>query len=258
MVRSSIRSRSAVAVVVLAVTLGSASGSEPPTTVPPATIGPPDVRYQDGRLSVDLHQIPLDDVMREVARVTGIDIVGTTLDTRLVSKRFDRVPLPEALRRLVGRQNFLLSYHANGEPAALQLLGMPQTPVPRRTRGRHRTTAALPDLAAQPPVPVPLLTGRALGGSALRWPQLLPGLHNSDPRVRIEVADLLIQTLESRADLAEAFRRLDARTLMSFVSAHAGAHASEIAERLASRAHDGLLRSRLNQVVVLLRRPGGR
>lgn len=97
-------------------------------------VSAPDVHYRDGRLSARIQGLPLDDVLRAVSAETGLRFDGTPLDERDVFKRFDDVPLAEALRRLVGRQNFTLVYGAGGEPERVRLLGVPAPPVARGSK----------------------------------------------------------------------------------------------------------------------------
>src|SRR5438094_9891996 len=68
------------------------------------TPDPPVLRYRDQRLTVRLHHVPLDEVVQLFARETGAEIHGEPVDLREVTKRFDSVPVPEALGRLLGAQ----------------------------------------------------------------------------------------------------------------------------------------------------------
>ena len=94
-------------------------------------VSAPVVRYHDGRLSARIQGVPLDEVLHAVSAETGVRFDGTPIDERDVFKRFDDVPLAEALRRLIGRQNFTLVYGAGGQPERVKLLGAPALPVAR-------------------------------------------------------------------------------------------------------------------------------
>ena len=107
---------------------------------------PCEVAYDDGRLTMHVEKVPLADVVREIGRQTGAEIVGEVRKPREVTRQFDRVPLVDALARLLGEQNFTLRYGSEGKLRTISLLGEPlaaaaqTTPAddkPASTR-RHR------------------------------------------------------------------------------------------------------------------------
>ncbi len=210
-----------------------------------------DVRYRAGGLSVRIEGVPLDDVLAAVARETGMTIRGEPLDARMVSKRFDAVPLGLALRRLVGRQNFVLRYRADGSPGALDLLG---APLGRPAPVRRRNTDVLRLLLAHAPVSVPARTARALGGERVPLHRLLAGLRLDDPLVRAEVAAVLTRSIEDSPSLLAAVDAMDGEQLARFLWSQSGAHAEEIAADLYRAARDPSLRARLGIVIATLQR----
>ena len=89
------------------------------------------VRYANDALTVRLSRASVNEVLDEIARQTGAEIRGQSMDSREVSADFEAVPLPEALDRLLGSQNFTLIYGENGNLRAVQLLGEARNPAPR-------------------------------------------------------------------------------------------------------------------------------
>jgi len=83
------------------------------------------VAYDAGRLTVHAERVPLADVVREIGRQSGAEIVGEVRKPRDVSRQFDRVPLVDALVRLLGEQNFTLRYGSEGKLRTISLLGEP-------------------------------------------------------------------------------------------------------------------------------------
>src|SRR5216683_5851735 len=83
------------------------------------------VRYRDDRMSVDLQGVPLADVIDELGRQSGAAIRGNVCRSRELSLTFDEVPLPQALERVLGEQNFTLRYGSGGQLEAVDLLGEP-------------------------------------------------------------------------------------------------------------------------------------
>jgi hypothetical protein len=83
---------------------------------------PPVVRWADDRLTIHAADVPLGTVLREVARATGVELHGAPID-RAVSADLDGVPLEDALVQLLGRDNFALTYRADGRVRAIEVLG---------------------------------------------------------------------------------------------------------------------------------------
>ena len=83
------------------------------------------VRYRDDRMSVDLKRVPLSDVIDELSRQSGAAIRGKTHKPQELSLRFDDVPLPTALERVLGEQSFALRYGPGGQLVAVELMGEP-------------------------------------------------------------------------------------------------------------------------------------
>ena len=95
-------------------------------TAGPLTAGEPCVvAYDDDRLTVHAEGAPLADVVREIGRQSGADIVGEVRKPRDVSQDLDRVPLVDGLVRLLGEQNFTLRYGPEGNLRTIDLLGEP-------------------------------------------------------------------------------------------------------------------------------------
>ena len=83
------------------------------------------VAYDADRLTVHAKRVPLADVVREIGRQSGAEIVGDVRKPRDVSRDFDRAPLVDALARLLGEQNFTLRYGPEGKLRTIALLGEP-------------------------------------------------------------------------------------------------------------------------------------
>lgn len=119
--------------------------------------GAPLVVYDHDRLSVRLDAVPLGQVLTALAHATGAEIDGDRDDTRIVSARFDAVPLPEALGWLLDDRSFTLTYGDNGALRRIDLVGPAEPPSgqPQRT---------VPPLPPRPPAP------GAQPPAALGWP----------------------------------------------------------------------------------------
>jgi len=83
------------------------------------------IAYDDDRLTVHAEGAPLADVVREIGRQSGAEVVGEVRKPRDVRKSLDQVPLVDALVRLLGEQNFTLRYGPEGKLRTIHLLGEP-------------------------------------------------------------------------------------------------------------------------------------
>src|SRR5207253_4548593 len=88
----------------------------------------PSVTYRSDQLSVRLEKVALEDVLTELGRVSGAEIQGAPREPRDITAQFDDVPLPEALHRLLGDQNFMLRYGEGDRLRTIALFGGPQEP----------------------------------------------------------------------------------------------------------------------------------
>src|SRR5947199_3434995 len=141
--------------------------------------------YRNDRLTVHVQEVPLAEVVTEIARQGGADLRGKVCRHSDVSAAFEAQPLGAALERLLGEQNFTLRYGPDGQLRVIQLLGQPEarasssTPaVP--TAAPLRPTPGFPvglqgrvatDDRQPPGVPhssSPGLSARAKGGTAKR------------------------------------------------------------------------------------------
>jgi hypothetical protein len=224
----------------LAGLLGSAAFS---ADLPQPDVTAPMVHYQDGRLSARIDDVPLDDVLRAVTAETGVRFEGIPLDQRDVSKRFDDVPFAEALRRLIGRQNFTLVYGSNGQPSRVRLLDVPALPVARGAR-----TPAPPSfravLAQQPPVAVSDHLAAALGAQHGPLPlvRVLQALRLDGADIRDEAVGVFLHALQTTPALRSSFLALDDRTVATLAWSWGGTHAADALSLLVTRARTAEVR----------------
>ena len=91
------------------------------------------IAYDADRVTVHAKRAPLADVVREIGRQSGAEIVGDVRKPRDVSQDFERVPLVDALVRLLREQNFTLRYGPEGKLRTIGLLGEPQALAAAKT-----------------------------------------------------------------------------------------------------------------------------
>ncbi len=173
------------------------------------------MQYQDGRLTVQLDHVPLDQVVERLEQETELRFYGELLDWREVTKHFDGVPLPEALDRLLGRQNFILRYDAAGRPESVELGGLPQAPQAPKGRTTRPPANVLQLLGAAPPVVVTPSLRAALRTNTASLTQLfLFTLHQTDAGIRAEALRAFVTAVQGNSTLRNALSRADPKTIV--------------------------------------------
>lgn len=78
------------------------------------------LKLQNGLLTARVTAAPLQRVMSELSRLSGARVIWLgQRDTQQVSVDFAALPIPEALQRLLGSNNFLLRYASTADEARL-------------------------------------------------------------------------------------------------------------------------------------------
>jgi len=245
-----------------------------PAGVHAADPAPPVVRYHDDRLSVRLEKVPLEDVLDEIARATGAEVRGAPSDLHDVTATFDDEPLPEALHRLLGDQNFMLRYAEADRLRTIQLFGVQQaheageaSPAAGSARGRspaagskipQSLVAAMSALEHHPPVRVSGSLASAIGSDSATFPQLFDAaMHQSDTNVRNEAFKVSLNAFETepqlRATVLTALGGTDEVALGQVLRGIAGPRAEELANQIASEAQTVELRTKALSVLHRLR-----
>ncbi len=232
------------------------------------------IRYAKDMLTVRLAKVPVTDVLAEIGRQSGAEVRGQVRDPRDVSAEFDDVPLPDALHRLLGSQNFALIYADGARLRAVKLLGGPQAaPAPAPAGAPPVAPPPPPPIATSPaaligmlerhaPVPVTGRLAEIFGADSATFMQLVDaGLHNEDPVVRLEAVRAAIQGIEGdgelRGALVGAASSIDIGELSMLVRSAAGDHADEITMNVATQAHATEIRTKASALLQQLRRPRG-
>jgi hypothetical protein len=220
------------------------------------------IRYADDALTVHLTHEPVWEVLAEISRQTGAEIQGQLGEAREVSADFDSVPLADALRRLLGNENFALVYGEKGNLKAVKLLGGPQvagTSTPVRATMIPTTTVPEPEPEATVlslmDTPVTLLMGsrlaRLLGRQTVPLREVIEvGLRSQDSTVRADAVRAALRTIEGdprfRRAAAEAAGGLDDTSLAEMLRQVAGDHAGEVAKLIAAQTTIVPLRMKAN------------
>ena len=227
------------------------------------------ITYRDDALSVRLTDVPAGDVLADLGRQTGADIRGEVPGGRTVTAEFDAVPLPEALHRLLGEQNFALVYGEGGRLRTIKLLGGPQqASAPRAPPGTPGAPAlAKPAASVQslfglvtshPPVPVGGRLAQALGSSTATLAQILDlSVHQEDAAVRGEAMRTALQAFEADPNLRATFMTtlngVDDAELATLLRGVAGSHAEEAVMQIMAQSRGSDFRIKASAILQRLR-----
>ena len=191
-------------VVAALLTGRNAAGDEPPERV---------VQYAKDALTVRVTRVPVDEILGQLGQQSGAEIRGEVRDRHEITAEFEDVPLPEALHRLLGEQNFALIYGDGGRLKTVRLLGGPLAPPPPPSAAPPSSVpsppASLPALVglfeAHAPVPVQGRLSQALGTELATFSQLGDvALHNDDVLVRTEAVRVGLQAIEAEPEFRSA------------------------------------------------------
>ncbi len=258
--------------LVAAVALAAGTG----TTQPPAPAGDRHIEYRDDRLTVRLSGVPLEEVLREVARQAGARVRGQLREPHDVTVAFENVPLSDALHRIIQNQNFTLVYGGDGRLRAVRLLGPPTagpqgvtaTPAAATPAAGPTTTLAaspanlLMQFSRHAPVPVSGRVADAIGTSHATLEQLMTAaMRNDDPAVRSDALRTFLIAVEAEPALkdgvAATMTGMDDQALLAALQGMAGEHVNEVLAGIATRARTPELRSRAAELLKLgHKRPG--
>lgn len=250
---------------------GASRGADAPA---PAASPGRVITYRDDALTVRLTEAAVGDVLADLGHQAGADIRGEVPSGRTVTAEFDAVPLPEALHRLLGEQNFALVYAEGGRLRTIKLLGAPQqaaagavAPVASASPSPAKPASVqslLGLMASHPPVPIGGRLAQVLGSSTATLAQVLEAsVHQEDPVLRSEAVRAALQAFEADPQLRSTFvstlNGIDDAELATLLRGVAGPHAEETVLLIMSQSRGGDFRIKASGILQRLRTtPSGR
>ncbi len=226
------------------------------------------VNVQGERLTVRVTAMSLDEVLKRFATATGAEIRGGVVTPRDVSVEFEDVPMQDGLARLLGDQNFMLTYR-DGKLSRLTLLGGAlDAPVTKVVKTEHGGTPETPQTFSQliQSRTVEVTPGgrlsRFLGKDSATLQQLIDiGLRNDDRGLRTEAMRMSIQAIDGQPDLqtatVEAIGAMDDNQLMAVFRATARDHTKEVLSQMATMLRTNELRTRSLRLLMQANTPLG-
>jgi hypothetical protein len=220
---------------------------------PAAKDSPPEptVTWADGFVSAEFDRVPADEAIAALARETNVEIRGELRDRREVTAHFERARFRDVIDRLVGGQNFTITYDAAGNPRRVDLLSVSSRSVaPRRILEEF---SAL--IARRPEVDLPPVLATALGAPRGRLPWILRrGMHHRDATVGAAAASFFVRQVDADQELRAAAMSTDDQRLLEQLRAWAGIGLPRVIDAFAAQASDPILRSKARRLQDQLRR----
>jgi len=224
------------------------------------------IQYAKDALTVHVTNVPVAEVLDEIAHQSGAEIRGQVRADSAVTAQFDAVPLPEALHRVLGDQNFALVYGEGGKLKSVRLFG--GTPGQTAAAAPSPVTPAVQPPPSSPglanlvanhaPVPVSGRLAQTVGGPNATLQQLFEiGTRNEDSSLRSEAIRTMVSTLETdpalRAATIGELGTIDDGALSAILRGAAGEHAEEVAMQVLTQARASEIRVKASSVLQRLR-----
>ena len=229
------------------------------------------IRYENDALTVRLVRAPVTEVLSELEKQTGATVRGSLLNPSEVSADFKVVPLPQALARLLGDQNFSLVYGEGGRLRVINLLPGGQAAAPRPVVAATPTTipqaapaVSLEEFAqiidSQPPIKVDGQLAEALGPMATYRQLLETALSHTEATLRMQAVGVAIRSIEGqpelRAKLVSTAAGVEADHLSQLIESAAGNRAQEFASNVTAQTRATEVRAKFSTALHHLRRRG--
>jgi hypothetical protein len=230
-------------IVVIVALLGAPAAQDTPPE--------PAVTWANGFVSAEFDRVPADEAVAALARATNVEVRGELQDRREVTAHFEHARFHDVVDRLVGEQNFTITYDAAGNPRRVDLLSAASRSVaPRRILEEF---SAL--IARRPEVDLPPVLSTAFGVPRGRLPWVLRrGMLHQDAAVGAAAASFFARYVDSDQELRAAAMSTDDERLLAQLRAWAGVGLPRVIDAFAAEASDPLLRSKARRLQEQLRR----
>ncbi|HEV7733290.1 MAG TPA: hypothetical protein VGR62_14055 [Candidatus Binatia bacterium] len=225
------------------------------------------IEYRNDTLTVKLEKVPLTEVIAEIGKQSGAEVRGDVLAPRDLTMQLDKVPLKEALERVLGEQNFTLTYAEGGKLRAIELKGGREA-APAKSKdvkyqarpGAEGETPALWKAVygvfedrAKVPVDGKQLQ-KVLGEEKAPWDLLAnTAIANDDPTVRREAVRSAVKAIEADPDMRKALdsatANVSAADLAAFARATTYHRAEDLMRNIRNASSDPEIKARATEVL---------
>jgi len=235
---------------------------------PAADAPPPKTIVLTGdKLTVKVNAVPLDDVLQAVVGPGNGEIRGSVKQPHDVTIDFEDVPLRDGLARLLGDQNFVLTFRDDGTLRAVTLLGGAQDQssgarIVKQAQPGQPSASAGELMQRNVPVPAGGKLALFLGQPSATLQQLLDiSLRQDDASLRVEAIRAGMGAIDTQADLkalvVKTLSDVDDHTLENVVRTVAQDRAREFVSQMAAITRTPEIRTRTAQLLQHMPVDGG-
>jgi hypothetical protein len=259
------------AVVLLAVCRAAAEDAPPdPAKVAAQEPGFPTVVWSDDTVTIRADKASAATVVSLIGKESGAQVRGVVPADRVVTLDLEKAPVKEALERVLGEQNFTLTYGDDGKLKVIQLKGgREEAPPPTIAQadfgGRERGDT--PEMwyrmyllfEGRPKVPVEGRVAELSGKDALNWDYLVNVSYGvNDPRARREAVRTAMRAIEGdpefKAAILSAARGVSPAEFAQFARAITFDRAEELVRNIARESKIPEFQQQARAVLVELRK----
>ena len=256
------------AVVAAALLLAAGTAVAQPATYPAGreASSPRDIKLHGDKLTVRVTDVQVEEILQAITAPSKADILGTVKEPRAVTIDFTDVPLQDGIGRLLGAQNFVLTYREDGSLRGVTLLGGPIEPSTeaRIVKNKATSTTQPPALTAaevlQHSVPVTGKLRQFIGQPTATLQQLMDiSTRQEDAALRLEAVRAGMHAIDSAPELKSAVVKslegMDDSVLTNLLRNIAQDRANEIVAQVAAASRTPEIRTRGLQVLRTLNTP---
>jgi len=190
-------------------------------------------------ISVRAHEAPRGEVLRALASEVAVEVRGDVLVDDRITLSLDDATLPDALRRVLGTQSFLVHYGADGSPGTVEILGAgeavrfaPPPAAAEDLEGTPGNAPGLPGTRRRYPIAGPL--AGAMGTDEASFDDLLGfAARTGDRQLQRAAVERGLGILESEPELKTSLHSVVQQSPPSVLARYLVAAAGPGAEGLA-------------------------
>lgn len=233
----------------------------------PAPAGSTIVTVKEERMTVRVNGVGLEEILVRFSAASGAEIRGGIVNPREVSVEFEDVTVQDGLARLLGDQNFMLTYNG-GKLTRVTLMGgaldAPVTKVVKEHDGSAETPQTFAQLMQTRMISVSPggRLSQFLGKDEASLQQLVDvGLRNEDSSLRTEALRMAIQAIDGQPDLnaatVAAINGMDDNQLMALFRATARDNTKAVLAQMSTLLRTNDLRQRSLRLLMQANTPLG-
>ncbi len=231
--------------------------------------GSPVVTVKDERMTVKVNGTSLEEILVRFSAATGAEIRGGIVNPRDVSVEFEDVSLQDGLARLLGDQNFMLTYNGGKLTRVTLMGGALDAPVTKVVKENETAATGEPPQTFTQLMQTRMIQvspggrlSRFLGKDEASLQQLVDvGLRNEDAALRTEALRMAIQAIDGQPDLnaatVNAINGMDDNQLMALFRATARDNTRAVLAQMSTLLRTNDLRQRSLKLLMQVSTPLG-